>query len=185
MNLIVLQEFFESYSLGSIIMAVAIGLINFLVDKLLSKKVKGLTHILPFLLGVLFNYLCGLIFNGNTAFNGATISAGIVSGSLSFALKGILCRILKGNSLPNGKRAIVITGLIEGHVKQDCVDVVVNLIEQVFTSIDGQTNVQESEVISQIALHISRNSRNDGNKTDFIALASLIFASVKQTEHSK
>lgn len=183
MNLIVLQEFFESYSIGSIILAVAIGLINFLLGKIFGEKIKGALLFIPFILGVALNYLYKLIFVGNATLDGATLSAGVVSGSLSFALKGLLSNLIKGKKLPDGKRAVIITGLIEGYVKSDCIDLVVSLIEEVFVSVDGDKNVQQSEVISKIALHIKSNS-DDCEKTDYVALATLIFASVKQTENS-
>lgn len=176
MNLIVLQNFFASYSLPSIIIATICFAMVFLLDRLVKNKaIKRLFYLLPFVIGVILNFVYNLIIGASPIFDAQVLSAGIVSGSLSIIIKVTINKILSGQKLPQSKRAIVITGLIEGHVKKDSVNLVANLIEGIFTeNPDGTT---ECEIISKIALTIEENSQSE---YDFHALATVIFASVKK-----
>ena len=181
MNLIVLQEFFSDYSIGTIVTAVVISIITYLISKLsFPKVVKVLTYFLPFVLGIIIQYVCSIVNTGSWSFSYAILSAGIMSGSLSFAIKMILHRIFRGDKLPTSKRSIIITGLIDGYVKKDSVDVVVNLIERVFIEKGENPHVEKSEIITEIAFHIEQNVIEGTQNLDATALASLIFASVKQ-----
>ena len=98
-----------------------------------------------------------------------------MSGSLSIIIKVTINKLLSGQKLPQSETAIVITGLIEGHVKRDSVSDVANLIEGIFT--ENSDGITECEIISKIALTIQQNSQSE---YDFHALATVIFASVKK-----
>ena len=93
----------------------------------------------------------------------------------------ILQKIANGDKLPTSKRSIIISGIIEGYVKKESVEVVVNLIERVFIEKGENPCVEEAEIITEIAFHIEKNTVDGMDSVDATALASLIFASVKQT----
>ena len=73
-----------------------------------------------------------------------------------------------------------LTGLIEGYVDQNNVTTSVEFIQKFFD--EGNCAMEDNEIITQIALHLSQNSQNGFTDGDMTALATLIFASVKQTK---
>ena len=178
-NLIFLQQFFADYSASCIIISVIISIIVCLIDKFSVKGlVAKLNYALPFVLGIFFNIIYNLIV-GQIVSNGAqVVSAGFMSGSLSFAMKVILTSLLKGGKLPQSKIAIIITGLIQGYVNENEVESSVKFIEALF--VEGQ--IEETQIITQIALHLSQNTQDEITEGDITALATLIYASVKQTK---
>lgn len=176
MNLIVLQNFFASYSLPSILIATIGSVLTLVLDKLVKNKtVKRLFYLLPFIVGIILNFVYNLIIEESPVFSTQVLSAGIMSGSLSIIIKVTINKLLSGQKLPQSETAIVITGLIEGHVKRDSVSDVANLIEGIFT--ENSDGITECEIISKIALTIQQNSQSE---YDFHALATVIFASVKK-----
>lgn len=181
MNFIFLQEFFADYSIGSILLAVVISLIVYFIDKIpMNKIVDKFCYAIPFVLGIAFNFVYNLIASGIAVMNAEVISAGIMSGSLSVAVRVIVNRLLKGQPLPKNKQALIITGLIEGYVDQNNVTTSVEFIQKFFD--EGNCAMEDNEIITQIALHLSQNSQNGFTDGDMTALATLIFASVKQTK---
>ena len=93
-------------------------------------------------------------------------------------MKVILSSLLKGEKLPQSKIAIIITGLIQDYVNENEVESSVKFIEALF--VEGQ--VDEGQIITQIALHLSQNTQSEITEGDITALATLIYASVKQTK---
>lgn len=179
-NLIFLQNFFADYSVSCIVISIIISLIVCLIDKFSIKGIiTKLNYALPFILGISFNFVYNLII-GQINSNGAqVVSAGFMSGSLSFAMKVIVSSLLKGESLPESKTAIIITGLIQGYVSKNDVESSVKFIEELF--VEGQ-GIEETQIVAEIALHLSQTSMQDLSEGDITALATLIYASVKQTK---
>lgn len=176
MNLILLKEFFANYSLPSVVMAFIIYLIVRLTDRITtSKKVKSLSSVIPFILGMLLNVIYNLILTNRLTINTSILSAGFMSGWLSLAIKVIIDKIVKGEKLPDSKFSLVISGLIEGYVPKNAVISVCRYIEELI-------NCQEDEVdtIGKIASHLTINALDGFTSNDMLALAGLIFASTKQ-----
>ena len=178
-NLIFLQQFFADYSTSCIVISVIISIIVCLIDKFSVKGlIAKLNYALPFVLGILFNIVYNLIVGQITSNGAQVVSAGFMSGSLSFAKKVIISSLLKGEKLPESKIAIIITGLIQDYVNENEVESSVKFIEALF--VEGQ--FEETQIITQIALHLSQNTQAEITQGDITALATLIYASVKQNK---
>ena len=176
MNLILLKEFFANYSLPSVVMAFIIYLCVGLTDRITtSKKVKSLSSVLPFILGMLLNVIYNLILTNRLTINTSILSAGFMSGWLSLAIKVIIDKIVKGEKLPDSKFSLVISGLIEGYVPKNAIIGVCRYIEEL---INGQGD--EVDTIGKIASHLTKNALDGFSSNDMLALAGLIFASTKQ-----
>lgn len=176
MNLIILKEFFANYSLSSIIMAIIIYVITQLIEKFIkSKKVKSLSSVISFVLGMLLNLVYSFIVTDRFFINTQILSAGFMSGWLSLAIKVIIDKIIKGENLPESEYSLVISGIIEGYVPKNAITDVCRYIEELISNKED-----EVDTISKIAHHLSLNALEGFTSNDTLALASLIFASTKQ-----
>ena len=176
MNLIFLKEFFANHSLSSIITALLITGIVILADKLpLTKRVKGVLYLLPFILGILFNFVYNCILAKKVFINSQILSAGFMSGWLSVAVKVIINKLIKGEKLEESKSSLVISGLIEGYIDKESISNVCKAVEELLCN-----HVNESDTIGKIAGLLSQNAVESFSYSDMLALAGLIFSSTKQ-----
>ena len=176
MNFIDIQNFFADYSLSSVIIACIVCAITFFTDKLLrNKTVKLLGTLIPFILGIIFVYLKSLIFDHVFALSLSTVSAGFMSGWLSIVIKVIIKRATAGQKEVIDQDLAVIIGIIEGYVKNDCIDGVATFIKELIATCCEN---EPDNVIKNIADTLTQNAVDE--QFDFTAIAGLIFASVKQ-----
>ena len=180
MNLILIQDFFADYSISSVIIAIIVGIATYFTSKIktLSKQ-RSFLYLLHFFLSIALTFVYNLILGKQNALNLQTLSAGIMSGSLSLVIKVLLNKIINGEKLPNDKVSLLIAGLIDGYVKKDAIQVVISFVKGLLCGEESSATA-EDDAINQIAFNLKQHSFEDYTDGDIFALACLIFASVKQ-----
>lgn len=133
-----LKDFFASYSLPTILIAVLVATLKgFLDGYVKSETTKKLIWYLPFLAGVLFSYLYNVIFLGIYAFDQTVVCSGVLSGALSYAVALIGRKIAKGEALPINPALAIIEGLVMGYLKEDCVKDATLIIYEHYSKMEG------------------------------------------------
>ncbi len=88
---------FIYYGLPSVIIGILVGVICFLLDKFLTKKIKALP-LISFLLGVLLYFVYDIIFvSKGFTLSEEVISAGLICGSLGLGIFAFIKNLKSGN----------------------------------------------------------------------------------------
>lgn len=174
MNLESLTDFFAVYSLPSVIIAIIIAIICILVDKLFLKKIYyGIRAYLPFVLGIIFYILYDLIFNGiSPKINELSVSAGLVSGSLSSVFFSLIRRIVTGKGALNVASPLIllIENVIFPIVPEQKLKSAILEIERLLNGITED----EKETVNAIANVILEHSTENTTEDECLLIAKVI-----------
>ena len=173
MNYVYLTDFLVSYSLPTIFIACIVAVANLLVDCLVKKKIPLLTSsYMPFLLAVVLYFAFDMIFVSKAfTFNEQTLYAGILAGSLSLIINGIINRIRKGKPLTVSQTVLIIEGIISGYVSEENLSATAR-------ALDEHISVEQEPSASTIAQIIKSNSDMRLTDEDYLAIAKLILTAV-------
>ena len=163
-------DFFSYYSLPSVIIAVVIAIVCFILDKFALKKVSfNIRAYLPFLFGIVLYIIYDLIFVGTRPiFSELTISAGLVTGSLASVFFSVIKRIISGKGLSRmaSPLALLIESIILPIVKENKIDCVVVAIEKLLTENEFTSHEQTiDEIVSVLDRHSFENITKDEKLT--------------------
>ena len=176
MNINYIDEFFSSYSLPSIIIAIIIAVICIVIDKFLLKKVSfNIRAYLPFLLGIVFYIMYELIFKGNVkVFTRYILTAGLVSGSLAGVIFAIIRKVISGKGVKNvlSPLALLIESIIFPIVCENKLESAVKSIEKLLNETDEDAT--EEHVTDKVADELSRHSSENITKIEIFTSAKLI-----------
>ena len=175
MELNLLKEFLLSYSLPTIIIAVAVGFVGFLTEKFINVKIPQfiLTYA-PFIVAVLLYFAYDMLFLVKAFYlRSESLYAGILSGSLSVIIKETVKKIVSGKPVNLSATTLLIEGLITGYVKNGAITKTAILVENILR----ERKDEQDDVKFEVATALKNNS--DGlDEQDLLSLASLIITSV-------
>ena len=177
MNYVYLADFFVSYSLPTVVIAVIVAIASLIINRFVKKKIPPLTSsYFPFMLAVFLYFAFDMIFISKAfTLKEQTFYAGILSGSLSVIIVSIFNRIKKGKPLTVSQTVLIIEGIISGYVKDD-------LLSSTAKALDEHILSPESSVSAQtVAEIIKSNSDERLTDDDYLAIAKLILTAVMES----
>ncbi len=183
------SEFFSSFSLPTLLIALIVSIVCALTDKLLKDKISyAVKNQIPFILSVVLYFIYHLIFISRAiSFDNQIFLSGIVCGTVSTVMTNLFARIKRGDVNTSASATVLlIEGLINGLVPE-CIktDVAIKL-EQALVGLDllsqGQTQKEtQHDNAKQVILSIIKANLStdfDVNDEQLLALAELIIKSV-------
>lgn len=183
MNFIDLLIFLQSYSLPTVIIAISVSAIFFLVNLIFKDKIPAVINtFLPPLLCILIYFLVDvLLLNGSAGVE--TLSAAIICASLSFVITAIIQKIKSGKTdvltAPLSPEALAIEEVINDYVDKDAL---YSITEQILTILCAEKFDNEKisdELANKIADLISYNAITPSTSEQFIALAYTVIVTYK------
>ena len=181
MDLLYLKDFFAQYSLPTLVIALSVAIINFIVKKFTHKKLPNLFFsYLPFGLAVIF-YIAYDMIALSKAFTVTveSVYAGLLSGSLSLVITSIGKRIAKGKPLSVTTTAMLIEGIISGYVREDALSQTASKVDTLIS--DNKAKDNHNEIVALL----KQNSEDSVSEEQLQTLAGLITRAVLTNEQSE
>ncbi len=180
MEYVYLTDFFATYSLPALLIAVIVSIITFLINRYLSEKLpKTFCSYLPFLLAIILYLAYDMIFICHAfKINVNSIYAGMLCGSMSLIIGGALARIKKGKPLSVSQTVLLIESLLTGYVISENLSTTASEVESLIAETEEGTNADS------IAMTIKENSVEGLDENDFIKLAKLIITAIFSSKKS-
>ncbi len=169
-----LTDFFTTYSLPTLIIAIIVWVITYVLDRFLSEKIPfSLRAYIPFALAIIL-YLCyDMIFVSHAfilSLNG--VYAGILCGSVSLIINGIVNRIKKGKPLSVTQTVLLIEAIISGYVQAEALNATARSVENILKE------QAESASLDEIASMLQLNSDKECSYDEYLKVAELIMTAV-------
>lgn len=188
-------EFFSSFSLPTLIIAIIVATACSIADKILKDKISyAIKNQIPFILSVILNFLYDAIFvSFELAFSGEALLSGILSGSVATIITTLVSKITNGECIDANKGAtlLLIEGLLRGLLPDSAITEAAFAIEQILlgsdknsSQTDGEDFIKhkEKQTIEQIVSIIKQNKTdvqiNVESDEQLYVIAELIIQSV-------
>lgn len=179
MNNLYLQDFLVSYSLPTLVVSVIVCTISLTLNKFFEKMPKLLKAYLPFILAIILYFAFDIIFVLKTfELRQETLYAGLLSASLSAIFTSLLKKILQGKVVNVNKTILLIEGILEGYISQNCLTETAYIIEQILLSCSDDVE-QETQVENAL-----REKSGDCAGADLKYLAKLIIKAVSSIKRT-
>ncbi len=173
MDYLFLQDFFVSYSLPTLAIALIACIVRLILEKSFKKLSKQFLSYIPFLLAILLYFGYDMIFViHKVSFTKGAFYGGILSGSLSVIFYSSINKISKGKPLGANATILLIEGILNEYVSQDILTKTALEIEKVL-SIEDDT-VMHQQVVDTLTYNCTNIS-----SADVIHLAKLIITGAK------
>ncbi len=181
MEYVYLTDFFATYSLPTLVIAVAVSIITFITNKFLSDKISATARsYLPFILSIAMYLAYDMIFVCNAfKINVNSIYAGMLCGSMSLIIGGALARIKKGKPLSVSQTVLLIESILTGFVQAENLTKTATTVEGLIAPTEDATDTES------IASAIKENSVEGITEGEFIRLAKLIITAIFSSNKSK
>ncbi len=181
MEYVYLTDFFATYSLPTLIIAVVVSIITFLINRFLSAKLSVSTRsYLPFIISIAMYIAYDMIFVCKAfEINTNSLYAGMLCGSMSLIIGGALARIKKGKPLSVSQTVLLIESILSGFVHNES-------LTQTATSVEGLiAETEDATDLDGIANKIKENSVEGIDDGEFIRLAKLIITAIFSSKKAK
>ncbi len=181
MEYVYLTDFFANYSLPTLIIAVVVSIITFLLNRFLSSKLSiGTRSYLPFIISIAFYLAYDMIFVCKAfEINVNSLYAGMLCGSMSLIIGGALSRIKKGKPLSVSQTVLLIENILTGFVHSENLTQTATSVENLIAETEDAT---DADVIAQT---IKENSVEGIDESEFIRLAKLIITAIFSAKKTK
>ena len=182
MDFVLIKDFFKSFSLPTLIIAVFVSAISILCDKFVGNKINStIKHYGAFALSVILYFLYDVVFVLHSfSYRSESLYAGILAGSLSTIISCAITRIIQGKTIRVSATALLIERLIKDFVCEDRLCQVVNMIENIILSSNDE-NAWEEQVKELLTAHSTENV----DKTQINDIAVLLINSVNSLKNEK
>ncbi len=181
MEYVYLTDFFATYSLPTLIIALTVSIITFIVNKFLASKLSlTIRSYLPFILSIALYVSYDIIFvSGAFSINLNSLYAGMLCGSMSLIIGGALARIKKGKPLSVSQTVLLIESILTGFVQAES-------LSRTATDVEGliADTAENTDAIS-IAETIKENSAPDIDESEFLRLAKVIITAIFSAKNQK
>ena len=169
------KNFLATYTLPTVVIAIFVGVLNFICDKFLYDKISATArNYLTFLLAIISYFLYETVFiKKSFSLTLETIYAGLISGSLSTVISCALNKISCGNTVSNAVK-LLIEGILDGLISKHSMHATVNSLEKLFASEFEDTTLKE-QIINIIAESVITPLSDE----EFEKLALLIIHSIR------
>ena len=175
MDLILLKDFFISYSLPTVIIAICVAVAVLILEKIFKEKLPfSVLNYLPFALSILVYFVYGLIIS-NGKISSDPFYAGILSGSLSTVIRSAIRRIGQGKSIGASATILLIESLLRGYVDENSISATAVLIDEILSK---REDLNE-DLVEKTTNVLINNANKTSSKEQIESVASLIVNSVK------
>ncbi len=181
MEYVYLKDFFATYSLPTLVIAIIVSIITFILHKFLANKLSlsALSYI-PFILAIIMYLAYDMIFVcGAFKINVNSIYAGMLCGSMSLVIGGALARIKKGKPLTVSQTVLLIESLLIGFVSSENLTQTATAVDSLIAENEENTNAES------IAEKIKENSIDGFDESEFLRLAKLIITAIFSSKKEK
>ncbi len=181
MEHVYLTDFFATYSLPTLIIALIVSAITFVINKFLENKLsKSFRSYLPFIFSITLYVAYDMIFVSKAfSVNVNSLYAGILCGSLSLIIGGALARITKGKPLSVSQTVLLIESILAGFVHAENLNRTATEVENLIADTEENTDADS------IANTIKQNSVEGIDDSEFLRLAKLIITAIFSTKKTK
>ena len=151
MDYVYLKEFLADYSLPTLVIALVVTAVSILLDKLSGNKLSMLFKTyLPFVLSIILNFIYdSALVSKQLSFRTDTFYAGLLSGSLSALITGLICKIKRGEPLSASATAVIIESIICGYVDEKILAKVALAIEKLYLEDQQFSEKKTAEIIKK------------------------------------
>ena len=180
MNYNYLTEFFASYSLPTIIIAIIVAVVSLLVNGFLKDKLNAIIRTyLPFAFAIILYFAFDMIFVFKAfIFKEQTLYAGILAGSLSMVITSIINRIRKGKPLTVSQTILIIEGILNGYIPEQ------NL-SSTAKALESEIEKSQTPCVDTLAQIIKNNSSTQLDNDEYLLIARLILTAVMENNKDK
>lgn len=176
MDFILLKDFFISYSLPTVIIALCVTVAVLVLEKIFKDKIPfKVMNYIPFILSVIIYVIYGLIISSGKI-TSDYFYAGILSGSLSTVMRSAINRISQGKSIGLSATVLLIESLLKGYVDENSLTKTAILIDELLTKHTEELN---DDIIKKTASILKDNANCDKPDDETIKVATLIVRSIK------
>lgn len=188
MNFIDVLIFLQSYSLPTVLIALAVSVIFFALDKILKNKIpKAIITFIPPLLCALIYFAYDMIFVSHAfRLNAETLSAGVICSSVHLIITAVINAVFK--SVTTGKivkvnftpEVLAISESVKNYVAKDKEN---EVAEKIASYLDSQFNgneITKDERLTAEILEILKAENNGNNsEIELLAVSATALASYK------
>ena len=170
--------FLSSYSLPTLVISALVTVIYFFVCKFFETKIPyALIAYIPFLLGVIFNFIYLWIFFGlNSISVSEVLSVGFLCGSLSQVFSAFVKRFFLGNLNDLNAVTLIIEENLGSFIKKELLTVCVLDVKSLICSHINDDDKILSEKVYALVLE---NCHSPFNEQDLLTACKLTVTSVK------
>ncbi len=174
-----LQDFLVSYSLPTLIVAVIVCTVSLTLNKFFDKMPKLLKVYLPFLMAILLYFCYDMIFVLKAfTFRYETFCTGILSASLSIILSSSLSKIFQGKPFSVNKTILLIEGILDGYISQNCLSQTAYVIEEIL--LNCQDTIEQEKQVENVL----RNNGDESIVAEASHLTKLIIEAVSSIKRT-
>jgi hypothetical protein len=153
MDYLLLKDFLTTYSLPTLIVAIIVGIIGFIAEKFIVKKPSSAVSLGVFVLALILYVGYDMAFNYRAfVLTAQSLSAGLLSGSLSAVVKNTAKKISQGKPIPLSTTVLLIETIIEGYVDEKNLSATALSLDEVIRS--GRDKKAQT-VIDEVAKKLS------------------------------
>ena len=182
MDYLLLKDFLTTYSLPTVVIAIFVGTLGFIIEKFIIKKPSGAISLGVFSLSFILYVCYDILFKyGAFVLTTETFSAGILSGSLSAVIKNAVKRICQGKPLSVTTTVLLIETLIDGYVDGENLSATALSLDEVIKS---SRDKKVQSVIEDVAKALSVSGANI-DQTELIRLSEFIVKAVNSINDGK
>ncbi len=181
MEYVYLKDFFSTYSLPTLIIAVIVSAITFVLHRFLSNKLSvSARSYIPFIIAIGLYLAYDMIFVCKAfKINVNSIYMGVLCASMSLVIGGALARIKDGKPLSVSQTVLLIEAILTGFVHSDSLTQTATAVDKLIAETEEDTNADS------IAQTIKQNSIEGVDEGEFIRLAKLIITAIFSSKKSK
>ncbi len=178
MDYLLLQDFFVSYSLPTLTIAITTCIVRLTLEKFFKKLYKLFFSYIPFLFAILLYFGYDMIFvTSKFVFTKEAFYGGVLSGSLSVIFYSSINKICKGKPISASATILLIEGILNQYVTQDVLAKTAIEIEKVLLIEDD--TIMHQQVVETLTYNCSNISGDE-----VVHLAKLIIAGAKSIKET-
>ena len=186
MNFIDVLIFLQSYSLPTVLIALTVSVIFFVLDKVLKDKIpKAISTFIPPLSCVILYLVYDLIFvTKGFSFNAESLSASVICASVCLVLSAIFSSFTKNGNLTFATNlspeTLAVATVIKRYVNEDkeymVAEKIVKLLNEGYL---GEVKKTDSVMLNEVTLILAEETDKNNSYAELLTLSTTALASYK------